>query len=47
MRSHLWNGEKSKVRAKPPSPITPDSTKHLISNYGPNKSTNEHKEPDE
>ena len=35
MRYHLWNGDKSKVPDKPPSPLPPDSLKKLLSNYGP------------
>ena len=47
MRSHSWNEENSKVPAKPPYTLPPDSPKNIISNSGPNKSTNEHKDPNE
>ena len=35
MVSHRWNAYKSKVPAKPPSTLTPDSSNHLFSHSRP------------
>ena len=36
---HRWNGYNYKVPYKPPSPIPPNSLKHLFSHSGPKEDT--------